>query len=104
MTVAAARISSTARRASILALALPLAERYGFDNIPRETLLRQANIPASRFVQLWPIARFRADLMREAVAKRNLRVLAQGLAVRHPVAMAAPREMRLAAAEAMVGS
>jgi hypothetical protein len=100
----ATRISSAARRASILALALPLAERYGFDNIPREKLLKQAAIPASRFVQLWPIARFRADLLREAIAKRNLRVLAQGLAARHPVAMAAPHEMRVAAAEAMVGS
>ncbi len=97
-------LPSSARRASILALALPLAEKHGYATIPQDVLLEQAGVVHSRFAQLWrPVSKFRSDLMKLAVAERNLRVLAQGLAARHPVALAAPAELRRAAAESLVG-
>ena len=97
------RVSSSARRAAILALALPLAEQYGFAHIPRGVIISAAGIPPSRFTQLWTISKFRSDLIKLAAAEGNLCVLAQGLAARHPAALAAPIELRRRAAEAMIG-
>jgi hypothetical protein len=91
------------RKAEVLAHALKMAERYGYENIRRDELAAVSRVSAGRVSQLWTAAALRTAVMREAVARQNLRVVAQGLALRHSVAVNAPYSLRRAAADSIVG-
>lgn len=65
----------------ILAVALKLAKQDGYRDVTRERVATQAGIsPALVSVRLGTMAQFRRKLMRYAVLKGCLPVIAQGLA------------------------
>lgn len=96
----------------ILAAAVRLSVQHGYRNITRQQLADEAGVsptsvsnfqrsqitngdhpPRKRGV-MYDV---RDALMQRAVDTGNLTVLAQGLADRHPAALAAPEQLRIAA-------
>jgi len=88
-------VKSEARKEDILAAALPLAERYGYDRISREQITTAAGVtgPVLNY-HFGTMLQFRRDLMRYAVKSENLAVVAQGIAAKDPKALKAPKDLR----------
>lgn len=91
------------REAQLVALALDLAEAHGFERVTKELLAHAAGCAPSNVSRYWTASSLQSRIMDEAVETRRLRVVAQGLAVRHPAALAAPLRLRRAAALSIVG-
>ena len=80
-----------------------MAERHGFDRVDRTMVGKHMCVSPSLLSRYFTARRWRAALITAAVERQNLRVLAQGLAVRHPVALAAPPSLRRRAALFIAG-
>jgi AcrR family transcriptional regulator len=91
------------RETQLLDLALVLAEKRGFERVTRQALAREAGVSESLVSAYWTSVALQNRIMQEAVDLRLLTVIAQGLAARHPAALAAPRSVRRAAALSLVG-
>ena len=87
----------------LVALALDLADAHGFERVTKKLLASAAGCVPSLVSQHWTATTLQSRIMAEAVDGRRLRILAQGLAVRHPVALAASARLRRAAALSIVG-
>lgn len=89
------RLETEHRRELILAAALALSGVYGYNKITREQVATAAccadNLISHHFGTM---PNFRRDIMREAIRRGNLVVLAQGLAARDPHAQKAPTELK----------
>ena len=90
------------RRRAILTHALRLAERHGFEAVYRDELAAKAKVSPSLISKYWTAPQLREAILLAAIEQKNLGVLAQGLARRHPVARAAPLSLRRAAARKIV--
>jgi AcrR family transcriptional regulator len=89
------KLEARARAAQILAAALDVAERHGYTRLTREQVAARIGIAPSLVPHyMGTMAAFRRRIMREAVRVECLAVVAQGLAVRDPHAMAAPADLR----------
>lgn len=89
------------RREQILAAALSLAENtsVGFERITRDGVAQAAGVSAGTVnVYFRDMPTLRSELMRYAVSKANIRVVAQGLLAKHPEALRAPQALRSLAA------
>lgn len=92
------RLHPDARRAAILAVALPLAVKHGYASLSLRQVADAAGVTHPNVLHHFgTMAEFRTALMRQAIAERNLRVLAQGLAAKDKTARRAPEAMRKAA-------
>lgn len=98
------RYTPADRKASILTAAVNLAELEGYDTL---TLLRVARVAGvSRALvshYYYCCDDLRNAVMEEAVSRKILGVIAEGLAHRHPVAIAAPVALKQTAALTLAG-
>lgn len=89
------KLEARARAAQILAAAVEVARDHGYTRLTREQVAARIGIAPSLVpYHMGTMKAFRRTVMREAVRLECLPVIAQGLAVRDPHAMAAPPELR----------
>ena len=97
------RRTPVARREQLLTIAAALAETQGFDRVTREQIAALAGCSGGLISRYWSASGLQTALVEHAVATRSLIILGQALAARHPLALAAPLDLRRAAAAALVG-
>lgn len=82
----------------ILDAALAMAVRHTYQAMTRRHVaLHMGASPSLISHYFGDMDGLRDEVMREAVARPHLQVLAQGIAARHPIAMRASAELRLRA-------
>ncbi len=88
-------------RDKILIHAVRLAAKQGFEQITRLKVAKSARVsPGSVSYHFQDMKGLRTAVIEEALNTSNLAVLAQGIVARHPIALAAPIGLRLAALSA----
>lgn len=93
------RIDPEFRQGNILDIAIRLAKTKGYNQITRDDVAAAANVsPALVTHYFTTIGRLRRAVLREAVNRGVLEIVAQGLACEDPIAVGAPRELRHSAA------
>ena len=98
------RLPGRERRRLFLDAAMPLAEKHGFRHVSRDMVAQACSVSPALLSRYYSAVDFRKAIMERAVATENLRVLAEGLVARHPVALAAPLALRKAAVLSVVAS
>lgn len=79
----------------ILDKALQISERDGFSRLSRAVVAEECGVHDSLIpYHFGTMVNFKRDIMRHAIRKENLNVIAQGLALRDPHAMKAPQELK----------
>jgi archaeosine-15-forming tRNA-guanine transglycosylase len=87
------------RTDAILTAALHLAARHGYHTLTRDAIALAAGVsPAHVSARRGPMDAMRRSVMRAAVARRCVGVVAQGLAVKCKHAAKADKELRALAA------
>lgn len=95
-------LPSEIRGQQLLDVAVALASKGGLSKLTREAIAVKANVsPGLVSVRLGTMANLRRAIMRQAVAREDLKLLAEGLVMRDPVVMRAPAELRARAAAAL---
>jgi AcrR family transcriptional regulator len=90
------------RTDSLLTVALSLAARHGWRTLTHDAVADAAGVSRGLVVaRLGTKTDMLRSVMRAAVRDRCARVVAEGLALRHPAALRADAELRNAAAEAV---
>ncbi|WP_287278656.1 TetR family transcriptional regulator [Ralstonia sp.] len=88
------------RTNDILAAALRVAERDGYASMRRDAIAEAAGVTGGLVtIRLGSMEQIRRSVMRQAIAQRCLRVVAEGLAARDRHALKAPQELREAAGQ-----
>lgn len=90
------------RKAQILAAALVIAAKSGYQNVQRKALAEKCGVAESlvnRYFKTMP--ELKRDVMRAAVREKCLAVIAQGLAMHDRQALKAPEALRKAAAASL---
>lgn len=96
------RLIKADRCDAILAAALKLAERDNYKQIRREAISEKAGCsPALVTYHFSTLNQLKRAVMRYAITKENLRVIAQGLVDQNPHALKAPPELRTRALAAL---
>lgn len=91
--------TAQARHQAILDCALALAEKHGFRNVRRDAVAAAADVATGTVSHHYKtIGNLQDEIMRAAIKRENVAVLAQGLAENHALAKAAPRALRQKAA------
>ncbi len=97
------RMQPDARKAEILAAALDTARAVGYRHVSREAIAATAGCsPGLVSAYFGTMPALRRAIMSAAIARRDLVVLAQGLAAGDSKAKAAPEALRRAAAKTLV--
>ena len=91
------------RRQMIVEAAIYFAEGVGFQRVTSDIIATKLGCSDGLVRQYFPAPELQAAIIEEAVRVGNLLVVGQGLAARHPAALSAPLELRVRAADAMVG-
>ena len=87
----------------ILNAAIALAEEDSFQWITRDAVAAKAGVsPGTVNNAYGTIADLKRAVLRAAVERRILPIIAEGLGVKHPIAMDAPEELRKEALAALV--
>lgn len=87
------------RQRMLIDTALTLATRDGYKNVTMDALTQAAGVSRTLYARYFTnVDQFRVAVMRAAVKRVVLPVIAQGLAARDPHAMKASAEVRAAAA------
>ena len=98
------RYTPADRKAAILSAAVALAELEGYGVVTLMRVATAANVSYALVSHNWQGAdQLRTAVMEEAVRCRVLRVVAEGLAHRHPAAIAAPASLKQAAVATLTG-
>lgn len=93
------KLEARARAAQILAAALDVAKVQGYTRITREQVAARIGVAPSLIPHyMGTMPALRRKIMREAIRVECLPVIAQGLAMRDPHALAAPEDLRQRAA------
>lgn len=96
------RLSPAVRQAGILNVALMLAEQRGYTAITRDEVAEAVGVRGPLLHYYFgTMKQFRRELMRWAILTRNLRVVAQGLAVDDPQAVQADDDLRRLALDSL---
>lgn len=96
------KLNAKARHIAILDCALKLAETQGFRNVRRDAVAIAAEVASGTVSHHYrTIGNLHDEIMKAAVSRENIVVVAQGLAENHPTAKAAPRALRQKAATLM---
>lgn len=104
MTQPTRRLSPADRKAAILEAALNLAQLEGYPTLTIQRVAKVASVsPPLVSCYFYCVADLLDAVMTEAVRRKVLSVVAEGLAHRHPVAIAAPSALKQAAAMTLVG-
>ena len=94
------RLPAQARKDEIILAGLKLATRKGYMNLTREMVAKSAKCsPTLITAHFGTFEAFRKELMANAIAVENLAIVAQGLVMKVPAAMRAPRALREKAAQ-----
>ena len=89
------RLEPAAREAEILAAALKLAATRGYAKISREQIAEAAGCSTGLVSRYFgTMTNLRRTLMRKAIERRIVKVVAQGLADGNPLARKAPDDLR----------
>jgi len=92
------RIPHTERDSRVLAAAIVEAREHGYQWITRDAVASRSGVSLGGVNNAFgTMVELKRAVMREAVAKSILEIVAQGLADRSPIALAAPPEIRAAA-------
>lgn len=87
----------------ILEAAFQIATSQGYDALRRDKVANRAGVATGSVSHHFKdMDGLRTAVMQEAVNKRNLNIIAMGLAQSHPVAMSAPAELKREALETLV--
>lgn len=87
----------------ILDVSMALAEQHGYNRVSRDQVARVCGFPSSSLItyHMGSMVEFRRKIMREAIKRANLRVLAQGLAAQDRQALKAPEDMKARALQSL---
>jgi AcrR family transcriptional regulator len=89
------RLQPDDRKAQILDGALELAQRKGLGTITRETIAQHVGVsPALVSLYLGTMTELRRTLMRHAIKREVLEIVAEGLATRDKQAAKAPDDLK----------
>lgn len=89
------RLQPRARRESILDAALAVAQRDGYRKVTREKISERAECSVGLVTHYFrTMAQLRRAIMREAVNRKLVPIVADGLAERNPYAMKAPDNLK----------
>lgn len=92
-----------AQRAKVIDHYLDLAEKQPYNRISREAIAQGLDMVPTNINHIFgTIDMLRDEMMAEAVATERLTVIAQGLALRNPIAKAAPDELKKRALETLI--
>lgn len=98
------RLQKQERKTELLDHAIAEAKAVGFSKISREGIARRADCsPGLIAYHLGNGIALRKAVMRAAVQRRELLLVAQGLAIADPIARRAPLEVRNKAVELIAG-
>lgn len=98
------RLPPLERSTQLLDIAVDLAAKHGLANVTRDQVAKAASIaPGTVSNRMGTMTEMRRSVMRHAVAKENLAVIAQGLATKDRFALKAPEALRLRALEFISG-
>jgi len=98
------RFEPDLRREWLVRAALEIAEWAGFYQVTRDAVAARAECSPSLInYHFGDFSHLMDAVMGEAVRRRSLKVVAEGLACNHPRALIAPDEVKEAAAAALVG-
>lgn len=90
------------RNRSVLEAALLLADEHGFDKITRQQVAEQAGVAVGSVNNAFgTMDALRDAVMATAVARGLAKIVGQGLANKHPAAVAAPQELKESALAAL---
>lgn len=96
------KLEARQRVAQILAAALELAPKVGYQKLTREAVAQHLGIPSSLIpYHMGTMAEFRRSIMREAVRVECLPVIAQGIAANDRHALKAEPELRARALQSL---
>lgn len=96
------RLPPAQREPLLLQAAVEEAEQVGFSRITQQGIAARAGVAGSLvYHYLGAMADVKSAVMLHAVQNRNLRIVAQGMALNDPIAMKAPRKLRAEAREAL---
>ena len=89
------RLDPEDRKASILEAAVKVAQSEGFHNLTRDGVARAARVSPGLVTRyFYAVSELRRAVMTVAVERRLLPLVAQGIVMRHAVALEAPEEVR----------
>lgn len=91
-----------AARHAAIAAALTVAETKGYQSVTLQDVADRCNRTKAWVNRFLMAEDMPTEIMRKACNVHNLRVIAQGLATGHPLALALPEEIRRKAGEALV--
>ena len=95
-------LPSEVRGQQLLDVAVALASKGGLANLTREKIALQANVsPGLVSHRLGTMENLRRSVMRQAVVREDMKLLAEGLVARNPIVMKAPEELRQRAAASL---
>lgn len=96
------RLSPEARGGLLLDVAIELAKAHGLARITREQIATQAEVsPGLVSARLGTMEAMRRTIMRNAITREILPIIAEGIATRDRFALEAPEELRQRAAAHM---
>lgn len=97
------RVRPATLREDMIAAALTVARTKGYNTMTRDAIAAACGCSAGQVTTiLGTMPQLRRAVMRAAITRRDLPVIAQGVVARDPNALAAPRELRERALAAML--
>ncbi|MGJ0509088.1 MAG: TetR/AcrR family transcriptional regulator [Methylocystis sp.] len=92
------RLGPDVRRGELLDIALDMAESLGLEQIRRDDIAKKAGVANGLVTHYFStMTQLKRAVVRAAIERKILPVIAQALALKHPEALKAPDELRNAA-------
>lgn len=89
------RLDPDSRRQHILSVAVELAQKDSFEWLTRAAVAEAACVsPGLVSAYFKPFTELKREVLREAVRTKNIDILAQGMAARHPLVANLPMSLR----------
>ncbi len=96
------RLAPKDRKRELVDAGILAARRVGFNNLRREDAASVAGcVVGTISLHFNTLGQFKRAIMREAIKREELRIIAEGLAVRDANALKAPEELKRRAAGAL---
>ena len=97
------RLKPEVRREQILQHAVEAAQAHGYRHITREDIARRAGVTVNLISHYFgTMPKLKRAVMREAIRRGDVTVLAQGLAAKDPHAQKAPLELKRKAVDQLL--
>lgn len=97
------RLDPNVRKAQLLEVALGLAETVGYQHITREIIAIEAGVSPGRVSQCFrSMTELKSEIMRTAILRGNIKIVAQGLGARDKQALRAPSELKQKAVACLI--